>query len=70
MSFPSDPHPPTASSCPFSVTQVERVTGRSVIVCHDKVTLFLASDKVFLFFASAVCDWRRALREQLRTTFV
>ena len=56
-------YPPTASSCPFSATQVERTTGRSVMVCHSWWSW--ASD----IFASVVCDWR-TLREQVMTIFV
>ena len=33
VSFPSDSHPPTASSCPFAVTQLERVAGTQQQLC-------------------------------------
>ena len=46
--------PPTASSRSFSVAQVDCDTGRSAIKCHTEL----------------VRDWRRAVRDEVRTEFV
>ena len=58
--FPCESYPPTANSYPFSSIQVEHFTGRSGILCHTGRILDVA-----VFFISAVCDLRRALREQV-----
>ena len=55
VSLLCESRPPTASSCLFSVTQVESLTGKLVIVSHT------------VWFAGLV---RRALSEQVKTDFV
>ena len=52
---------PTARSCscPFSVTHVEHLTGRSAIVCHTEFFF----PKSFFTFAPMVTELRRVLSE-------